>query len=264
MSFVFTSSLQKCLPTLSSPDSSQNWEKIVADFITQSQNETVTLISRFDRNIEILEHQKNQALLLVSILEEAGGLTVRARNLMSTPEDIQKYAEKIKEFENWFDLTRSKFDKASADSAIDGINLMDGGRLETVLDAGGKNKLVTEGIALTCAALGIRPPDFSTLYSLQNARIDVMNALDIVITVKNTIAAHIINLTINRDFALQAIELVKISYAKLGTTNAENEMSALLKLGDMGESMFGGEKMAETAQQDLLNSFKSSPNMEDI
>lgn len=264
MSLVFTSPLQKCLPTLTASVSTQNWEKIVADFIGQKQKETLSLIDRLSQNIQILEHQKEKASELISILEEAGGLTVRARNLMSTPEDILKYAPKIKEFEDWFNLARTKFDKAALASGTDGINLMNGDRLETLFDAKGQNKLVTEGIILSAEALGIRNADFTALYTLQNARIDVMNAIDIAVTVRNTISAHIINLTISKDFALQAIELAKTSYDKLGASNLETEMLALKKLGDLGDRILGDEKMADPIQQEILSSFASSPNMEGI
>lgn len=263
MSLVFTSPLQKCLPALTPTVTPQNWEKIIADFIGQKQSETLHLVDRLAQNIQTLEHQKEKAAALISILEEAGGLTVRARNLMSTPEDILKYAPKIKEFEDWFNLARGKFDKAASESTTDGINLMNGDRLETLFDSKGQNKLVTEGILLSCDALGIRPPDFSAPYTLQNCRIDVMNAIDIVVTVKNTIAAHIITLTISQDFALQAIELAETSTANLHTSTIENEVLALIKLGNLGDKILGDEKLADPIQQEILNSFASSPNMEE-
>ena len=267
MSVVITSPLQKSLPALTPTVSEQNWEKTIADFINQKQKETISLIDRLNHNIQILEHQKIKATELSHILEEAGGLTVRARNLMSTPEDILAYQSKIKEFEDWFNSTRQKFDQAALDSGTNGVNLMNGERLETLFDTKGQNKLVTEGIVLSCEALGIRAPDFSSLFTLQNARIDVMNAIDIVVTVKNTVAAHIITLIISRDFALQALELAKTSTANLGTSNLEKEMLALKELDKLGDQIFGDEKMADPAQQEILNSFASpfpSPTTEEI
>jgi hypothetical protein len=259
MSLVLTSQLQKCLPALTPTVSPQNWEKIIADFIGQKQNETTTLIGRLVQNIQILEHQKEKATALIHILEEGGGLTVRARNMMTTAEDLIKYAPKIKELEDWFNLIRAKFDKTALESGTDGVNLMNGERLETLFDTKGQNKLVTEGIVLSCEALGIREPHFVDLYSLQNARIDVMNAIDIAVTVRNTIAAHITTLSISQDFALQAIELAKTSYSKLGTSNLETEMTALIKLGTLGDKILGDEKLADPVQQEILNSFASSP-----
>jgi hypothetical protein len=245
----------------------QNWEKAVADFITQKQNETVSLIERLGQNIRILEDQKEKATVLIHILEEAGGLTVRARNMMTTPEDSAKYSPQIKEVEEWFRQVRSKFDKAALESGIDGINLMNGDRLETNFDPKGQNKLITAGMILSCNELGIRLPDFSTSFTTQNARIDVMNAIDIVVTIRNTISAHMNDLTINQDFAIHAVELAKTSYAALGSSNTNTETQALIKLGILGDKILGDEKMADPIQQEILNSFAApfpDQNIEDI
>ena len=141
---------------------------------------------------------------------------------------------------------------------------MNGDTLETPYDAKGQNKLVTEGLVLTCEALGIRSPDFSTTFTLQNARIDVMNAIDIVVTVRNIISAHIATLTISRDFALQSNEMAKASITTLGHSTLESEMAALKQLADTGNQFLNGDTLAEQAQQDILDSFAESPTMENI
>lgn len=264
MSLVVTSPLQKCLPTITPTVTPQNWERLISSFIAQRQDETVALIGRIDKNILILENQKERSNILIGILEEAGGLTVRARNLMTTAEDAEKYELKIKEFEDWFKLTQKKFDKATEESSFDGINLMNGDTLVTSFDSKGLNKLVTEGLVLTCESLGIRTPDFSTTFTLQNARIDVMNAIDIVVTVRNIIAGHISNLTISRDFAIQSNEMAKDSITTLVHSTLESEMAGLQKLTETGNQFLNGEPLADQAQQDILDSFAESPMMEDI
>lgn len=267
MSVVITTPLQKCLPSLTSGVTEQYWEEIAVHFVIQRQNETLDLIARLSQNIQILNQQKDKATALISILEEAGGMTVRARKLMTTEEDVLEYEPQIKEFEDKFNLARTRFDKTSLNSSTNGINLMNGDLLETFFDTKGQNKLVTEGIILSCDALGIRPADFSTSPTLQNARIDVMNAIDIAVTVRNTITSHIAHLTINLDFAVEAIEVAKAASAKLGASNLESESLALKKLEEMGDRILGEEKLAAPTQQEILNSFASSfagPNMEDI
>lgn len=264
MSLVVTSALQKYFPDLHPDLSRVEWVSFLTDFIVQKQKETKGLVLRLNENIVILEHQKEKASILVSILEEAGGLTVRARKLMTTPEDIQKYEQKIKDFQDLFQLTLLKFDKTSIESGTSGVNLMNGDRLETLFDTKGQNKLVTEGIVLSSQSLGIRPPNFSTSYTLQNARIDVMNAIDIVITVRNTITAHIANLTINREFALQSVDFAETAHQKIGSSDQEAEVLSLKKLGMLGDKILGDEKLANPIQEEILTSFASSPNMEDI
>lgn len=264
MSLVITSPLQKSFPAITASSTQQDWEKAISDFVLQKKAETTALIALIDHNIVILEHQKERSNQLIAILEEAGGLTVRARNLMSTPADQEKYAPKIKEFEDWFKLTQKKLDQAVKDSAYENVNLMNGGKLETAFDAKGHHKLVTEGMALTCESLGIRTPDFSTTMTLQNARIDVMNAIDIVVTIRNTIAAHLSTLMISREFAVTSTEMADTSLKILKGSTLENEMLDLRKLADQGNKIHDGEALADQAQQDILNSFAESNPMENM
>ncbi len=264
MSLIFTVSLQKSLPSLTSDTTPQNWEKMIADFISQKQDETSKLIDRLDQSIQILEHQKMRSMDLIAFLEEAGGLTVRARNLMTTPEDQSKYAPQIKEFENSFKVACHNFDKAALESGMNGINLMNGDHLETVYDTKGQNKLITEGMVLSSETLGVRQPDFTSTYTLQNSRIDVMNAIDIVVTIKNTISAHISDLSTYHEFALHAVDFAQASYDKIGSTDTESEVLGLIKLEKMGQKILGDDALADPAQQEILTSFASSPNMEGL
>jgi len=222
------------------------------------------LISRISLNLISLNHQKERTSELIAILEEAGGLTVRARNMMSSDTDIIKYQKQIKEFEDWFQLALVKLDKAVIDSDFQGLNLMNGQVLITPFDFKGQHKLVTAGLELTVSGLGIRKADFSNLIALQNGRIDAMNAIDIVVTVRNMIAEHISILEISLGFAKETIELSKDVLEKIATSTINLEMAGLKTLYDLGNNILDGDSLALPAQQDILNSFKSSPNMEDI
>jgi len=264
MSIIITSQLQKSLPHIESEISQENLEKIFIAFITERQSETVQLITHLDKNICILEQQKERTELLNAILEEAGGLTVRARNLLSEPNGAEKNTTTLKDVESWFNIARQKFDTTSSDSGFEGVNLMQGDTLETLFDAKGQNKLVTAGVLLTSDELGIRQPDFSTIFTIQNSRIDVMNAIDIVVTVRNTISAHINELNISRDFACQAIECAKSAEENIKNPNKETETAGLARLSGLGAHIIGDDPLADEAQQDILKSFAASPNMEEI
>lgn len=264
MSNIITVPLQKSLPTIRPTSSQSEWGKVLSDFLTDNQNEIARLVSAFQKNIDILEHQKNQTSILISFLEECGGLTIRAKNMMSTPEDKIKYQKQILEFQDWFKISLEKLDKAVADSEYQGINLMNGGSLITALDKKGQSKLVTEGIALTSTALGIRQPDFSTIFTTQNARIDIMNAIDMVVTVRNIIASHASNLQIGVGVAAQSTELASHAHQHLKNTTLIDETKSLLQLQMKNKNILGDDPLAEPAQQETLNNFASSPPMEDI
>jgi hypothetical protein len=264
MSNILTIPLKKSLPALMDASSQTEWEQVLCGFLNDSQKDISDIILAFEKNVSILEHQKTQTSILIGILEECGGLSVRARNMMSTEADKHKYQKNISEFEDWFKIALVKLDKAVENSEYQGINLMNGGSLTTLLDKKGQTKLTTEGINLTSAALGIRAPDFSTVFSTQNARIDVMNAMDMVVTVRNTIASHINTLKVGIDVAMKSTELSKTVQPTLGRTNILDETKSLKALIAKGHHILGDEPLANPSQQETLTNFASSPLMEDI
>ena len=157
-----------------------------------------------------------------------------------------------------------KLDTAVAESSYRGTNLLSGESLVTALDEKGTNSFVTQGFPLTSDALGIRKPDFSTLFSIQNARIDVMNAIDMAVTLRNIISAQETTLAISRDFALQTVEIAEIAKANLSQTSPLTEPSALKLLHAKASTLFGDEPLAEPPQHEIFQNFASSPTMEDI
>lgn len=264
MSNIYTSPLQKTIPSLTPALSQSEWSIKLGKFLSEKQIYLSDLASTFQKNIGILEHQKEQTSLLIAILEECGGLTVRARNMMATPTDIEKYKKNISEFEEWFRLALIKLDKAVAQAEFNNINLLNGGKLETPLDQSGQSKLITEGLVLTSEVLGIRSPDFSSLFTVQNSRIDVMNAIDMVVTIRNVIASHISILTIGLEVATHSSELSAEAQSLLGKTDLLTEIKALQDLASQGNGILGSDPLAEPSQQETLNSFASSPSMEGI
>ena len=263
MSNILTIPLRKSLPSLRDTSSQAEWGKILCDFLKESQSDISELENCFQKNIEILEHQKNQTTLLIGFLEECGGLAIRARNMMTSESDKIKFQKQISEFADWFKIALGKLDKAVSNSEYQGINLMNGGSLITPLDKKGQSKLVTEGIVLTSTALGIRDPDFSTMFTTQNARIDVMNAIDMIVTVRNIIASHISIIQIGASVASQSKDLANSVQNNLAHTNLMAETKALLSLSNQEKKILGEDPLAEPAQQETLNNFASSTPMED-
>jgi hypothetical protein len=264
MSEVVTIPLQKFLPSLSDSMPHPQWASIISDYLNENTKDVFSLVTHLENAIHVLEHQKKRTSLIIAVLEECGGLTIRARNLMGTPADKEKFQKNITEFEDQFKMALVKLDDTVHSSTIENINLMSGGSLTTTLDAKGQTKLVTEGINLTTASLGIRQPNFSSAFLAQNSRIDVMNAIDIVVTIRNTIASHIASISLGIEVAHYATELSESARPYLSGTNLNDEIKKLIALGSQTEEIFGTDPLAEPAQQEILNHFASSPSMEEI
>lgn len=263
MTVKLTTSLKKSLvKSLPSFANENDAAFDIASLLHGQKQEITSLIRLFEKNLEILEHQKIRCAEIIGILEEGGGLTVRARNFMTTPQDAEKYKDKIKETENLFRTVLVKLDKAIEASDLNGINLTNGDVLKTCFDPKDENALITQGIQLTAQNLGIRPPDFSTVLGVQNSRIDVMNAIDMAVTLRNIITSDHTTLLISRDFSQEAIDTSSRAESALKSTTAHNEPTALKNLAD--SNPVSDSPLAEPTQQETLHSFASSPNMEDI
>ncbi|MFA7276529.1 MAG: hypothetical protein WC043_06995 [Pseudobdellovibrionaceae bacterium] len=164
-----------------------------------------------DKNLYLLDQLLVGVTQVVVILEELGGITVQARHILSPSlfdEEMTEAATDhtpLKELEARFRRTLIKLDKFVMDEVKVTPNLLLGESLSTSFVAQDRHPLVTQGADLRASSLGFRTADFSDLMSIQNARIDVMNAMDMAVTIRNIISADIALITVRRSFAEQAL-----------------------------------------------------------
>jgi hypothetical protein len=261
MPIAVTASLLKKLPHLGSNPSHVDWSQASETFLGDSISEITIISSTIEKNLIILEHQQQKCVEAIAVLEEAGGLSVRARNFSSSDPDGTKYADKINECQNWFQMTLSKLDVlvrgASYPDSEHPVNLLMGGTLSTFLDAKKKTVINTEGMVLTAESLGIRPPNFSSSFTIQNARIDVMNAIDMVVTLRNIISFHINQMTSCLEVIGYTLSLAKAQIESHPNSDLMEETRALKALQDLGSKLTGDEAMADEVQSNLLKNFAS-------
>jgi len=256
-----TSSLLKAIDKLGYPSGhTSNIPGLIVDVIDKTTQHVLAMIAVLENNIIFLDHQKQRCSEVLSILEEMGGLTVRARNFVGNPQDAIKYQDRIKDTEELFKLAMQKLDKAVSESAHAGVNLLTGDSLTTQFDDKGQNILLSQGISLTTKDQGIRHPDFSNMISVQNSRIDVMNAIDMAVTLRNIVASDIVTLTMRRDFANDFLDSSKHGRELVADKPLGVEAPQLLML--QRQSYADIEPLAEGPQQITLDSFASKPEIE--
>lgn len=264
MSIPVTPALKKNLQKIR-PALTVTTDTVAAEIIAFLQSKTQdikTVISQLGNNADTLALQKNRCLNVIAILEEAGGITVRARNYVTPHQGTEKFSAEIQELKTMFTSTIKKLDTYVSAASDNNINLLYGGKLITQFDDNENGALVTHGIPLDSQSLGFRTPDFSTVLSVQNSRIDVMNAIDMVVTLRNTIASDIAFIKSGFIFSNSTIDTATHAIDLFNKDTKASEAEAILSLNK--HNYMGDDPLAEPPQQEILNSFAASPNMEEI
>lgn len=226
---VFISSvLRKMIPVTVKEDAVI---ALLTDTISVRENEIEHLLTHFDKSLRIL----NSALLNVresyGIMEELGGITVQARNYCTHTGGYEGNKVKLDEFTARFQSALKKLDTHAAAATCEGINLLMGDSMTTAFDTQNQQKITTTGFTLTSKTLDLRAPDFTTESSIRNSRIDVMNAMDVVVALRIMIQDDIFSITTRQEFSTLAIDAAQTGRKNLTSTSINAENISLKKLG---------------------------------
>ncbi len=232
-------------------------DAVILSIIKDSRRDFLQVLQGFEENLEILESAFSATQTVIEYLEEAGGLTVRARNLSQEAGGFEKYREKILEAEDFYRRTLVKLDHHIKETSDKCANLLSGASLVIKFDHQGHSTLTTQGINLQSQNLNFRAPEFSSLHSIQNSRIDVANAIDLAVTLRNMISSDIATIKTRREFCEIALSFLSQAQEFLTSSqrNDVDEKSSIMGLIDL--SFFpDDEPLAGESQSELLNSFK--------
>ncbi len=230
---------------------------VILSLIKDSRRDFLQVLQGFEENLETLEAAFSATQTVIEYLEEAGGLTVRARNLAQEENGLERYRDKIKETEDFFLKTLIKLDTHIKDTSEKCTHLLSGASLVIKFDHLGHSTLTTQGINLQSEHLSFRKPDFSSLHTIQNSRIDVANAIDLAVTLRNMISSDIMTIKTRREFCEIALSFLSQAQDFLNSNTPESfdEKISIKEL--LEQSLFHeDEPLAGDGQSALLNSFK--------
>ncbi|MDY0030146.1 MAG: hypothetical protein RBR86_09425 [Pseudobdellovibrionaceae bacterium] len=259
---VFISStLKKTLSKISTEADfslTQGAGQVISGLLKNSKRDFLAVLSGFEKNLELLEAALTDTQEAIAILEEAGGQTIRARNMAETQDFQQKFSEQIAQCADWYKRSLLKLDNHIRNSG-DGkdINLLNGDALIIRFDLQDDSTLITQGINLTPLGLGIREPDFSNAHTIQNSRIDISNAIDLATTLKNMVSSDIATIKTRREFCEIAMSFLTQAQESLadGKTDLFTD-DVLEQLFSESDLLNTDESLALDAQGDLLKVFK--------
>lgn len=211
-----------------------------------------TLLDGFETAITVLYTSRDRVDDVIAIIEEAGGITVRARDTLKTSSGYDGNKARLEELEARYKNALLKIETAIEQSTIKGINLLKGESLFIHFDSNGKNQMETKGINLTPKALDFRAPSFTTLEKVQDSRIDVMNAIDIATSLRHVITSDLFLLQGREEFSRETMDnMVTTPITKAASDEAAN-LLALQVRQQLGDS---DEPLATESQREILSQF---------
>jgi flagellin len=227
-------------------------------FVTSLNKTSQNLQTVFDalgRSLTTLQGARDATNAVIGVLEEAGGITVRARDTLRTSAGYEGNKDRLAELEDRYSAVLKKLDNVVDRASVSGVNLLKADTLTTVFDTEGKSTLVTQGFDVTAKGLEMRTPNFSSLKTVQDSRIDVMNAIDVATTLRNQISSDVMLLQTRQEFSENAIAAMASGSEHIQQNKLTDEAANLLALQIRQQLSEMEVPLASEAQSHLLRQF---------
>ncbi len=228
---------------------------ITVTSLTQKAQNIEKLLGNLERNIGTLQVARDAISEVIGNIEEAGGLTIRARDTLKTPAGFEGNKDRLAELEKRYAAALEKNDALIKKISGSGANLLAGDTLVTKFDDLGHSKLETQGYNLTAKGLEFRPADFSSLFTVQDSRIDVMNGIDIAVTLRHQVTSDMMLIQTRQEFSQNAMASLNAGSDKIELKDLGDEAANLLALQIRHQLSESVEPLASEAQQSLLKQF---------
>ena len=229
-------------------------DKIVVTSLNEKVQDLQKLLDSVAKNISALSTSRDRASEAVGILEEAGGLTVRARETLKTNAGYEGNKDRLSALETAFTGALEKLAQLVDSSNVAGVNLLKGETLTTSFDAEGKNIFETSGLDISPEVLEFRKPDFSSLEKVQDSRIDVMNAIDVATTLRHVLSSDLMLMQTRQEFSQNTISTLSEG-ANIPVADLGDEAANLLALQIRQQLSASDASLASESQQHILKQF---------
>lgn len=229
---------------------------IAVTSLNQKAQDLARLLDGLDKSITTLQSARDSINEVIGHIEEAGGITIRARDTLKTSAGYEGNKDRIAELEARYQSVLDKIDKTVAAASGKGVNLLKGDTLVTSFgDKNANSALETQGYNLTAKGLEFRKPDFKTAFKVQDSRIDVMNGIDIAITLRHQVTSDMMLIQTRQEFSQNTIETLNAGADKFQLTDLGDEAANLLVLQVRQQLAQTSDPLASEAQQQLLKQF---------
>ena len=226
---------------------------IVVTSLNEKVQDLQKLLDTVEQNITTLATSRDLTDHAVGLLEEAGGITVRARDTLKTNAGYEGNKDRLADLEKKFSDTISKLGLLIDNASVNGVNLLKGETLTTSFDGSDKSQFSTTGLNLD--DLDFRPADFSSVESVQDAKIDVMNAVDITTTLRHVISSDLMLMQTRQEFSQETISTLTAGAEAIPVADLGDESANLLALQIRQQLTEADVPLAADSQQHILKQF---------
>ena len=231
-------------------------DNVDVNFLDNKTNTIARILENIGGSVSTLRDAQGRINQIVGLLEQAGGIAVRARDTLKASDDRNAIRPKLAELSTRYADVLAKIDAVAA-QVSNPPNLLRGEDLETVFDAGARANTITQSIFISSGGLGLYPIDYAEAEAqiADTARATVTNALDEIRLFAQQLNGDMNMLLTRQDFSLNAMQLLSSQGAApvLGSTSEETANLLALQLR---QQLAGGEmSLAGENQRTLLQQF---------
>lgn len=228
---------------------------IVVTTLNEKVQDLQKLLNGLDQSISALNSTIGSVDQVIAALEEAGGISVRARDIVKIEDGYESNKDRLAELETRFNAAVEKIESIVEKASVNGVNLLKAETMTTKFDNEGKSLIETTGIDLSSDVLDIRDADFSSNAGVQDARIDIMNALDVTTTLRHMLTSDKILIQTRQEFSQATISTLAAGANEIPVGNVGDEAANLLALQIRQQLSDTNLPLAAESQQHILKQF---------
>lgn len=231
-------------------------DQLDVSYLDEKAGTIAKILGNISDSVSVVRDTQDRLNQITALLEQAGGIAIRARDTLRTTEDVSTVQSKLDELSTRFAKTLTDIDAtASTTTAIP--NLLQGETLVTSFDASDRITAETPGIFIGSAGLGLYPIAYAeaTPEQADNVRAAVTTAIDEVKLYKQQLGSDLNTLQTRQDFSLNAMQLLSSQSAAPVLPSSAEESANLLAL-QLRQQLSGNEfTLANDTQRALLQQF---------
>ncbi len=200
-------------------------------YLNEKADSIAKVLEKISDSVSTIRDTQGRLGQITSLLEQAGGIAVRARDTLKASPDADAVKSKLDELSTRFAKVLDEIDAVATKTDIV-PNLLQGESLETGFDAAGTVSFETPGIFIGSKGLGLYPIAYaeSTAEEADDVRAQVTNSLDQLKLFRQQLGSDLNTLQTRQDFSLNAMQILSTDSAVLPSSAEESANLLALQL----------------------------------